>query len=139
MPPRPSSHLTKRKRACTVLSMNRSQHTEISQEAVERVEPYEHPELGAQMRPCQTLGGYVTFTDYENLVESYEAMKRARTDALRQRDDAQAQVLAEVANEFEAKASNVPGRDTWREAAEVCRVKALATLNPNEGEDDGES
>lgn len=34
---------------------------------VERFEPYEHPELGAQMRPCQTLGGYVKLPDYEEV------------------------------------------------------------------------
>lgn len=34
---------------------------------MERLEPYEHPELGAQMRTCQTLGGYVRYSDYEKL------------------------------------------------------------------------
>lgn len=35
---------------------------------VERLEPYYHPELGAQMRPCQTLGGYVRFAEYQAIL-----------------------------------------------------------------------
>lgn len=37
---------------------------------IERLEPYEHPEMGAQMRPCQTLGGYVRYSDHQALRDS---------------------------------------------------------------------
>jgi len=49
---------------------------------VERLEPYEHPELGAQMRPCQTLGGYVRLQDYEQVVAEREKLREEQRSAI---------------------------------------------------------
>jgi hypothetical protein len=50
---------------------------------IERLEPYEHPELGAQMRPCQTLGGYVTVPAHQQVLA---ALEDRLAEAYRQRE-----------------------------------------------------
>lgn len=67
----------------------------MTEGAVERLEPYEHPELGAQMRPCQTLGGYVRFSEHE------AALVKARKEGREEVRQASEEPLGIAAEDYE--------------------------------------
>ena len=95
----------------------------------DQVERFHQHTTQRRMVPTED-GDWVRYSDYKNLDESYQRMKRARSEALRERDQARKQALEEVATEFERQAPSSNAKATLLEAAAYCREQA---------EKDGES